>query len=309
MPRFIAIKWVEVHDQPGSAEDRYKSSKQIRFKTLMLRSDLCDFSEAYTVVKGNITLTKDANRTFIDVRERILAFKNNVLFTKCISKINKVLIDNAEDLDVIMPLYNLLEYSKNYRKARGSLWNYYSDEPDNPLNDDDPLTVICNPVTIKNSESFKSKNSITGKTSNENQENGENTEQENTKTKTNLEIVAPLEHLSNFWRGLEIHLINCTVSLNLTRSEKCVLTNIITKAANPNADPAILAINAPTNATFKIKDTKFYVPVVTLSTQDDNKFLERSKSGFKRIIKWNKYRSEMTNQTKTNNLNYLLKIN
>ena len=174
----------------------------------MLRSDLCDFSEAYTVVKGNITLTKDANRNFIDVRENF-SIKNNVLFTNCISKINKVLIDNAEDLDVIMPLYNLLEYSKNYRKTRGSLWNYQSDEPDNPpINDDDPLTVICNPDTIKNSESFKSKNSITGKTSNENQENGENTEQENTKTKTNLEIVAPLKHLSNFWRGLEIHLIN-----------------------------------------------------------------------------------------------------
>ena len=78
------------------------------------------------------------------------------------------------------------------------------------------------------------------------------------------------------------------------------------RQANPNADPPVEArerIDAPTNAAFKITDTKLYVPVVTLSTEDDNKFLEELKSGFKRTIKWNKYRSEMTNQTKTNNLN------
>ena len=95
----------------------------------MLRSDLCDYSDAYIVVKGDITLTKDVNRNFIDVRNRLLAFKNNALFTNCISKINNVLIDNAEDLDVVMPMYNLLEYNKNYRKTTGSLWSYYRDEP------------------------------------------------------------------------------------------------------------------------------------------------------------------------------------
>ena len=93
----------------------------------MLRCDLCDYSDAYIVVKGDITLTKDVNRNFIDVRNRLLAFKNNALFTNCISKINNVLIDNAEDLDVLMPKYNLVEYSKNYRKTTGSLWNYYRD--------------------------------------------------------------------------------------------------------------------------------------------------------------------------------------
>ena len=84
MPRFITKKWVEVHDQSGSAEDRYKPSKQIRFKTSMLRSDLCDFSDAYIVVKGDITLTKAADRDFIDVRNRFLAFKNNAPFTNYI---------------------------------------------------------------------------------------------------------------------------------------------------------------------------------------------------------------------------------
>ena len=95
------------------------------------------------------------------------------------------------------------------------------------------------------------------------------------------------------------------LSLTLTWSEKCVLTDITTQTARAAQldNPARPAINAPTNATFKIIDTKLYGPVVTLSTEDDNNFLEQLKSGFKRTIKWNKYRSEMTNQTKTNNLN------
>ena len=205
--RFITKKWVEVHDQSCSAEKRNKPSKQIRFKTSMLKSDLCDFSDAYIVVKGTATLTKTNGRGFIDIRNRFLAFKNNVPFVNCISKINNVLIANAEDVDVVMPMYILLEYSRNYRKTTGGFWNYYRDEPnDFPAND-----YNANP--IKNSESFKYKTSITGKTSNANQENGENTEQENTKTKTNLKIVVPLKHLSNFWRTLDI--INCEVSLTL----------------------------------------------------------------------------------------------
>ena len=87
-------------------------------------SDLCDFSDAYIVVKGTITLTKTDRIRFIDIRNRFLAFKNNTPFTNCISKINNVLIDNAEDLDIVMPMYNLLEYSKNYSKTTGSFWNY-----------------------------------------------------------------------------------------------------------------------------------------------------------------------------------------
>ena len=115
----------------------------------MLRSDLCDFSDAYIVVKGDITLEgdNDANK-----RNKNLAFKNNAPFINCISKINGIKIDNAEDLNVVMPMYNLLEYSKNYRKTTGSLWNYYRDEPSNPLS--------------SNSESFKYKTSITGNTYN-----------------------------------------------------------------------------------------------------------------------------------------------
>ena len=142
MPRFITKKWVEVYDQLSSA-DRYKPNKQIRLKTSMLRSDLCDYSDAYIVVTVDTTLTKSNKRGIIDKKNRFLTFKDNAPFTNCISKNNNVLIGNAEDLDNVMPMYNLLEYSKNYRKTTGNFWNYYRDEPNNPpLNDDDPLLLI-----------------------------------------------------------------------------------------------------------------------------------------------------------------------
>ena len=102
-------------------------------------------------------------------------------------------------------------------------------------------------------------------------------------------------------------LINCEVSLTLRWPENCVLADITSKEArnaNPNADPPaeVREIkDAPKNSTFQIKDAKLYVPVVTFSTENDNKCLEQLKSGFKRTIKWNKYSSEMTNLTKTNN--------
>ena len=145
----------------------------------MLRSDLCDFSDAYIVVKGDITLEgdNDANK-----RNKNLAFKNNAPFINCISKINGIKIDNAEDLDVVMPMYNLLEYSKNYRKATGSFWNYYKDEPSNPLS--------------SNSESFKYKTSITGNTCNAG--GGEAGYNEDKVGKNETEVAIPLKHSSNF---------------------------------------------------------------------------------------------------------------
>ena len=113
---------MEVHDQSG---ETYNTNKQIRFKTSMLRSDLCDYSDAYIVVKGKIIVTNPNN----DAYDMKLAFKNNAPFTSCVLKINNTLMDNAEDLGIVMPMYSLLKYSKNYRKTAESLWNYYRDEP------------------------------------------------------------------------------------------------------------------------------------------------------------------------------------
>ena len=103
--RFITKKWMEVHDQSGNAENRYKPSKQIRFKTSMLQSDLCDYSDACIVVKGTINVTDPNNNAY----DKKLAFKNDAPFISCISKINNTLIDNVEDLDIVMPMHNLIE--------------------------------------------------------------------------------------------------------------------------------------------------------------------------------------------------------
>ena len=148
--------------------------------------------------------------------------------------------------------------------------------------------------SIKHSKSFDYKTSITGKLE------GSSVEEDD------VEIVVLLKYLSNFWRTLHIPLINCEISLNLTWSKNCVITSKATREADPDADPAVAGINNPTNATFKIKDTKLYVPIVTLSAEDDNKLLKQLKTGFKKTIKWNNYRSEMSNQNKNNNLNYLI---
>ena len=143
------------------------TSKPIRFKTSMLRSDLCDYSDAYVWVKGKITVT----------------LKNNAPFISCISKINGKLVGNAEDLDIVMPMYNLLEYSKNYEKTSGSLLNYYRDEPkehtigagNNAIN-----------ISIRNSKSFDYKTKIAGSL-----DAGED-------EKEDVTIAIPLKYLGNF---------------------------------------------------------------------------------------------------------------
>ena len=133
----------------------------------MLRSNLCDYSDAYIVVEGTITVT-DPNNANYDKR---LAFKNNAPFTSCISKINNTLMDNAKDLDIVIPMYNLLEYSKNYRKTTGSLWNYYRNKPNSGIGGENNNVNY----SIKDSKSFDYKTSITRKL-----------EGNNTKTKSNL---------------------------------------------------------------------------------------------------------------------------
>ena len=188
-----------------------------------------------------------------------------------------------------MPTYNLLEYSKKYRKATGSSWNYYRDEPSSST-DHDNITH-----SILNSESFDYKAHF--------MENGVTN---NSLTKNDVKVVVPLKHLSIFWRNLDIPLINCEVELILTWFKNCVLIDKSTREANYGANPVVYEIDNPENATFKITDGKLFVPVVTLSKEDDIKLLEQLKSGFRRTYKWNKYRSQMSIQPKNNNLSYLI---
>ena len=134
----------------------------------------------------------------------------------------------------------------------------------------------------------------------------ENGVTQNNLTKNDVKVVVPLKHLSNFWRRLNIPLLNCEVELNLTWFKNCVLIGKSIREADYDVDPDVYQIDNPENAIFEIKDTKLYVPVVTLSKENDIKLLEQLKSGFKRTINWNKYRSQMTIQPKNNNLNYLI---
>ena len=125
-------------------------------------------------------------------------------------------------------------------------------------------------------------------------------------TNNDVKVVVPLKHLNNFWRHLDIPLINCEVELILTWFKKCVLIDKSTREANYGADPNVYEIDNPGNATFKITDIKLFVPVVSLSKVDDIKLLEQLKTGFNRTIKWNKYRSQMSIQPQNNNLNNLI---
>ena len=189
-----------------------------------------------------------------------MTFKNCAPFTKCISRINNTDIYNAQDIAIVMPMYNLIEYRDNYSKTSGSLWQYYKDDSNND---------------ITQSESFKFKVKITGKTP-------------AVGNAKNVEIIVPLKYLSNFWRTLEMPLMNCEVNLILTWPKDCVITN------------------SEGEGKFAITETKLYVPVVTLSTENNAKLLQQSNSSFKRTINWNKHESSIKTFAQNRYLNYLI---
>ena len=190
LSKFRTRNWVEINDD---SRGTYINAG-IKFKSAMLKSNLCDYVDAYIFAKGRITITgagDDAPARQLDEKNKGVTFKNCAPFTKCISRINNTDIDNAQDIDIVMPMYNLTEYSDNYSKTSGSLWQYYKDDPND---------------NMEQSDSFKSKIRITRNTP------------ANGCTK-DVEIVVPLKYLSNFWRTLEMPLINSEVELILTWSK------------------------------------------------------------------------------------------
>ena len=264
--KFRTRNLVGTNDESRGA---YNVNSQIKFKTTMLKSSLCDYSDAYILVKGTISVNNTAaagagaNNT-----NRKVIFKNCAPFTNCISKINNTQIDNAKDIDIVMPMYNLIEYSDDYAKTAGSLWQYCKDIPAQNANDE-IIVFDVNNVT----DSFNFKVKFTGQTGN----NG----------RKNAEIMVPLKYL----RTLEMPLINCEVNLILIWSSTC----------------GLIATGVPNQAaTFAMHDTKLYVPVVTLSTQENTKFFQQLKSGFKRVINLNKYLSKPELLAQNPNLNHLI---
>ena len=298
LSKFVTRHYVKVN----SLSNTYNENKSIRFKTLILRSDLCDYADAYILIDGLITFAGNSPR---DRQNRPVILKNNAPFFSCITRINGELIEDADDLDVVMLTYNLLEYSKNYRKTIGSLYNYYRNELDNDadLNNHPSNNVVS-------SNAFQYKNKLLGNTYNVDSTivpaaGGARVANPNyvanrTGTKV-VSLVVPLKYLGNFSRALNMPLISCEVSLELKWDKNCIITS---DHVGVNLDSGNTV--APTVAIFVINDCKLYVLVVTLSEDDEIKLLTNLKLGFKRVIKWNKYRSQMSTEAANNNLNILI---
>ena len=266
---FATKKWYIINDENNTNYGVNKDTGEnnpdaIKYDTRVLKPNLCDYAEAYILVDGTIRATNAVNATR-------LALKNCATFTKCNLEINDEHVDTAENLDIVMPMYNLIEYSDNYQDSSATLYQYKRDEPqDNNVN-----------LTADNSTSFKYKVNLLANIDAANPDNAP-------VGRLNVKIVVPLKYLSNFFRTLEMPLINCKVKLNLAWKKECVLSTA--------ADDAVFIIN----------DTKLYVPVVTLSKEDNKDFIEQQNKGFQRSIYWNEYKTkEQTENADANAVSYI----
>ena len=154
--KFRTRNWIEINDESRGA---YNVNSQIKFKTTMLKSSLCDYSDAYILVKGTNTAAQGAAAN--NTNKKVI-FKNCASFTNCISEFNNTQIENAKDIDIVMPMYNLIEYSDNYAKTTGRLWQYCKDIPARDANDD--IIIFADGNTT---DSFKFKLKITSRTEND----------------------------------------------------------------------------------------------------------------------------------------------
>ena len=239
-------KWYVIDSQ--TTKGKYKQGDTIKFEAETIKSSLCDYSDAFILVTGNITVAANNNTD--------VAFKNCAPFSTCTTKIDDTFVDEANHIYIAMPMYNLIEYSDNYSDTSGSLWQFKRDEV--PANNAD--------LTIDNSQSFKYKAALLGKTADA--VNNTNSSVKEAK------IVVPLKYLSNFWRSLEMLLINCKVHLEINWIEDCILSS------------------AGNSAKFEITDAKLHVSIVTLSTKDSVNLTKQLSKGFKRSVYWNSYQKK-----------------
>ena len=260
---FATKKWYVINDENNTNYGVDKNTgannpDTIKYDTRVLKPNLCDYAEAYILVDGTIRATNALNAAR-------LALKNCAPFTKCNLEINDEHVDTASNLDIVMPMYNLIEYSNNYQDSSATLYQYKRDEP--------PKDDAVADLTANNSNSFKYKIKLLG-----NIPQLANDADAARVGRLNVKIVVPLKYLSNFSRSLEMPLNNCRIKLNLTWKKDCVLST----AAN--------------NAVFIINDTKLYVPVATLSKEDNKDFIEQQNKSFQRSIYWNEYKTKEINE-------------
>ena len=242
----------------------------------VLKSNLHDYNDACILVRGDIIV--------IPAPATQVPSKNCMSFTKCITKIDGSTIDNAEDLYLVMPMYNLIEYSSNYSETTGSLWFYSKNKTTNF------------DVDIANNKfkCFEYKTKLLGNTVvqlSPNHANGI------LKIAT---IAVSLKYLSNFWRSLEISLINWKVELKL----KWTKDYILAMAANDNINGNV------NNIIFTIKDAKLYFPVVTLSAKDNQKLSKLFSKEFEQSsVYWSEYKTKSVNKNAANEYRYFLESN
>ena len=254
---FATKKWHIINDENNTNYGVNKDTgadnpDTIKYDTRVLKPNLCDYVEAYILIDGAIrAAAADANTR--------LALKNCAPFTKYNLEINDEHVDTAENLDITMPMHNLIEYSDNYQDSSAALYQYKRDEPP----EDDAVADL----TADNSSSLRYKISLLG-----------NSVVANNIARINVKVVVPLKYLSNFFRSLEMPLINCKIKLNLTCKKECVLST----------DDG--------NAVFIINESKMYVPVVTLSKEDNKDFIAQQNKGFQRSIYWNEYKTKEINE-------------
>ena len=257
--KFATRKWYIINDLSGGSVNPYGDDTDnisIKFDTKVIKSNLFDYSDAYILVTGNI-VNKPADQAAVEgdsprpVVASIIAFKNCAPFRAFGININDEFIEKAEDIDIVSPMYNLLEYSDNYKDSTESLYHFRKDEPPaNNANVDD------------NTSSLNYKAKLIKGINNNTQ---------------NVKLVAPLKYLSSFFRLLEMPLINCKVDSELTWNKNCVICSLEATAGN--------------NVEFTITKTELYVPIVTLFTRDNAKLLKLLNDGFKRSVYWNKYKT------------------
>ena len=209
---FVPRNWIEVNDLLGG---QYSVNKNRTFKTLMLRSNLCDYSNTYIAVRRLITVE---DIIIANKRNKMSAVRNNAPFIPCISKIKNTLIGNAEDLDIFMLMYNLSENSNNYSMILGRLWNCYRDEVNDDANGNNVDDYRIDNSKAVTSKSFEYETKIIGRTS--------------TYNKT-------LDTEVSFWKSLNLTLINCEIELDISWSKDCVISKISRTsevAANPDSN-------------------------------------------------------------------------
>ena len=243
------------------------AGSQIKIMTNMLRSNLCDFSRAYIKVMGKVKFTD-----IPDARVAKYCFKNCAPFTTCRLSINNTVVDDANFLDVVMPMYNLLEYSDNFNKTTGTVYNFERDVLET-FTDAGAREGIWTSTSLQ--KKFQQVGAVTAAAD----------EERETDT---LTLFVPFTYLSTFFRSLEMPLINCEIELQLTWSRTCVLG--FTHADGNDISVNALGTGGDNQAvvSFQITDTKTYIPVVTLRSIESEKLLRNLERGFSKTINWNK---------------------